>query len=57
MKGQAKAEGNVKIIAKTSNGKEDSIEIIIENPLIEVTQVNLDKKDISLIKGEFVQIK
>lgn len=53
---EAKAEGNVKIIAKANNGKEDSIDIVIQNPQIEVTQVNLDKKDISLIKGEYAQI-
>lgn len=52
---EAIKEGKVKIIAKNNN-KEDSIEINIEKPVIEVSKIVLDKNDITLKEGERVTI-
>lgn len=49
-------EGTVKIIAKSNNEKEDSIELTIEKPVIEVNRIVLDQKNISLNEGEIVKI-
>lgn len=53
---EAIQEGKVKITAKSNNGKEDSIELTIEKPIIEVTKIVLDKNNISLNEGETVRI-
>lgn len=53
---EAIKEGTVKIIAKSNNGKEDSIELTIEKPVIEVNRIVLDENNISLNEGEIVKI-
>lgn len=53
---EAIKEGTVKIIAKSNNGKEDSIELTIEKPIIEVNRIVLDKNNICLNEGEIVKI-
>ncbi len=53
---EAIQDGKVKITAKSNNGKEDSIELTIEKPIVEVTKIVLDKNNISLNEGETVKI-
>lgn len=53
---EAIKEGTVKIIAKSNNEKEDSLELTIEKTVIEVNRIVLDKNNISLNEGEIVKI-
>ena len=46
------SEGTVTLIAKSDNGKEDSIELKIKNPIIEVESITLNKTDVVLQKGQ-----
>ncbi len=53
---EALQEGTVKITAKSNNEKQDSIELTIEKPVIEVNRIVLDKNDISLNQGDTIKI-
>lgn len=53
---EALQEGTVKITAKSNNGKEDSIELKIQKPIVEVNKVVLDKNNISLNQGDTIKI-
>lgn len=49
-------EGTVTLTAKSDNGKEDSIELKIEKPIIKVQSITLDETDISLKQGDSYRI-
>lgn len=53
---EALQEGKVKIAAKSNNEKEDSIELTIEKPVIEVNRIVLNQDNISVNEGEIVKI-
>ncbi len=56
--GEVKAlkEGTVKITSKSTNGKEDSIELNIKNPDIKISNIILNETNISINVGETKQI-
>lgn len=56
--GEVKAlkEGTVKITSKSTNGKEDSIELNIKNPEIKISNIILNETNISMNIGDTKQI-
>lgn len=53
---EAIQEGTAVITVKSSNGKEDSIELNIKNPDIKITNIILEETEMSINTGDIVQL-